>query len=85
MFDAARGDLSALRRLDGLAALPASDVELRKIRWLAIADAAALRCRGPQRTEALQAFQALARDIAVAQPEGSAIARQVARLRAGCG
>jgi serine/threonine-protein kinase len=84
MFDAARGDASALRRLDAFAALSSRDIELRKIRWLAMADAAALRCRGPQRAAALQSLQALARDIAVAQPEGSAIARQVARLRTGC-
>ena len=79
---------AAMRRpcaVDAFAALSSRDVELRKIRWLALADAAALRCRGPQRAAALQSLQMLARDIAVAQPEGSAIARQVARLRTGCG
>ena len=84
MFDAARGDASALRRLDAFAALSSRDVELRKIRWLAMADAAALRCHGPQRDAALKSLQSLARDIAVAQPEGSVVARQVAGLRIGC-
>ncbi len=85
MFDAAHGDASAISRLDALATLSPGDIELRKIRWLATADVAALRCRGPQRAASLESFQALKRSIAEVQPEGSAVARQVARLRAGCG
>jgi eukaryotic-like serine/threonine-protein kinase len=85
MFDATHGDASALGKLDALTALPPRDTELRKVAWLATAGAAAQRCHGPQRAESLQAFQALGRAIAAAQPEGSAVARQVASLRTGCG
>jgi eukaryotic-like serine/threonine-protein kinase len=65
--------------------LPQADTELRKVAWLAAADGAALRCRGPQRAAALQALQALDRAIDEAQPEGSAIGRQVLGLRSRCG
>ena len=85
MFDAAHGDAAALTRLDALAALPQRDIELRKIAWLAAADAAVLRCHGPQRPKAVESLRALDRAIGAAQPEGSAVARQVADLRAGCG
>jgi len=85
MFDAAHGDIAALRQLDALAALSQRDTELRKIAWLATADAAALRCHGPQRLQAVESLQALGRTIGSAQPEGGAVARQVMDLRAGCG
>jgi len=84
-FDAARGDAAALRRLDALAALPPGDSELRKIAWLAAGDAAALRCHGPQRAQAMSRLAALDRDMRAAQPEGGVITREIARMRADCG
>jgi len=84
-FDAATGDAAALRRLDALAALPPGDSELRKVAWLAAADAAAVRCHGTARAQALSSLDGVERDMHAAQPEGGAIARQLARVRAGCG
>jgi serine/threonine-protein kinase len=83
-FQAARGDRAAMARLDTLAALPQSEIELRKVAWLAGATAAAGRCHGPQRDHALALLQALQADVRNAQPEGGAIARAVAAARASC-
>jgi len=83
-FQAARGDRDAMARLDALAALPQSEIELRKVAWLAGATAAARRCHGPQREHALALLQALQADVRNAQPEGGAIARGVAAARASC-
>ena len=84
-FQARRGDAAAMQRIDALAALPQHDIEQRKITWLARADAASLRCMGPQRADALASLQSLADTLRSAQPEGGVIVRQVAALRAGCG
>ena len=84
-FQAGRGDSAALQRLDALAALPPHDAEQRKLAWLARADAASARCRGTHRAEALAALQSIAAGLRSAQPEGGAVTREVAALRAGCG
>jgi serine/threonine-protein kinase len=84
LFDAAGEPDVALRKLDALAALPQRDSESRKIAWLAGGHAAALRCRGPQRTQALAALRAIGNAIATAQPEGGVTARAVDTLRAAC-
>ncbi|MCJ0826392.1 serine/threonine-protein kinase [Luteimonas sp. 50] len=83
-FQAARGDATALARLDALAALPQSEIELRKVAWLAGATAAAQRCHGPQGAHAVATLQALQAEVRNAQPEGGTIARQVAAARASC-
>jgi serine/threonine-protein kinase len=83
-FQAARGDSTALARLDVLAAMPQRDIELRKVAWLAAAVAAAQRCHGPQRLQALASLQALQAEVGNAQPEGGVTARQVAAERASC-
>ena len=83
-FYATQGISRALARLDALAALPAVDSESRKLAWLAAGNAAAMRCKGPQRAQALAALQALDRAVQRGQPEGSALARQIERLRTGC-
>jgi serine/threonine-protein kinase len=85
MFQARRGDAAALQRLDALAALPQGDAEQRKLTWLARADAAAVRCRGAQRNQALASLQSLADLLRTAQPEGGVIVREVDAVRAGCG
>ena len=84
-FDAATGDAGALHRLDTLARLPLADSELRKVAWLAAGDAAAVRCHGTERAQALSALQALDRQVGEAQPEGGVIPRRLVRVRAGCG
>jgi serine/threonine-protein kinase len=83
-FDAAAGDPAALHRLDQLAQLPQADSELRKVAWLAAGEAAALRCHGPQRAQALSSLEAVAQRARIAQPEGGAIPRRLARARAAC-
>jgi serine/threonine-protein kinase len=83
-FQVARGDGTALARLDTLAAMPQRDIELRKVAWLAAAAAAAQRCHGPQRLQALASLQALQAEVGNAQPEGGVTARQVAAERASC-
>jgi serine/threonine-protein kinase len=85
MFQARRGDVAALRRLDALAALPQRDAEQRKLSWLARAGAAAVRCRGAQRNQALASLQSLADLLRTAQPEGGVIVREVGAARASCG
>jgi serine/threonine-protein kinase len=84
-FDASRGDAAALARLDALSRLSPHDAELRKVGWLAGADAAGLRCRGAQRPAALATLQALDATIAAAQPEGGVIGRKVDAVRGACG
>src|SRR5690606_683973 len=84
-FQAARGDQAALGRLDALAAHRAPrELGQRKIAWQAAAAAAGQRCRGPQRSHALAALQAVAAEVRNAQPEGGAIAREIEAIRRGC-
>ncbi|MFL6591332.1 MAG: protein kinase domain-containing protein [Luteimonas sp.] len=85
VFMAREDRIAGLRLLDALAALPQRDSELRKVALLATGEAAALRCDGPQRAQAMAAFAALGDAVRAAQPEGGVVARQVARLRASCG
>jgi serine/threonine-protein kinase len=84
-FDASHGDIGAMARLDALSRLSRHDVELRKVAWLASADAAGLRCRGTQRPAALATLQGLREDIAVAQPEGGVVGRKIGAVRGACG
>ena len=85
MFQGRSGDATAMQKLDALAAIPQRDIEQRKVAWLARADAAALRCRGAQRGQAMGTLQSLAEQVRAAQPEGGVIVREVESLRAGCG
>lgn len=82
--EALRGDASALGRLDALSGLPETDHELRKIAWRARAFAAGVRCRGPQRAQALAALQALELAMREAQPEGGSVVREVDAVRRSC-
>lgn len=76
---------AALARLDAIGKIEAADTELRGLTWRARADAAGLRCQGPQRPEALQALQTLGEQIRQARPEGGALVREVARIQVQCG
>ncbi|WP_202845407.1 serine/threonine-protein kinase [Luteimonas saliphila] len=84
-YQALRGDPAALTRLDALAELPPHESELRKAGWLARAYAADARCRMPaERDLALASLQALVAQVEQAQPEGGALPREIAALRASC-
>ena len=83
--EALGGDPGALTRLDALAELDPDNVELRKAGWLARAYAADVRCRAPgERDLAVASFQSLETLVAQAQPEGGALAREIAGLHADC-
>ena len=79
------GDRAALARLDVLASQPDGDAGLHDVAWRARAAAAQLRCRGPGREVALRSLDALIATLQAARPDGGAIAREVAAIRAGCG
>ncbi len=49
------------------------------------AAAAQLRCRGPDREAALRSLDALLATPQAQRPDGGAIVREVAAIRAGCG
>ena len=66
-------------------ALPNSDIELRKIGWLAQAYAAHVRCIGPAKAEARERLDVLHRTLATQRPDGSAIGREIDGLRGECG
>ena len=79
------GDRAALARLDAMAAPTSPDDALREVAWRARAAAAQLRCRGPERNAALQSLDALIATLQAERPDGGAVAREVAAIRAGCG
>ena len=83
-FQARDGNAAALARLGELGNLPAGDFELRKVAWLARAEAAGLRCHGRQRPAALAALRALDGELRKALPEGGSVARRVRAIAAGC-
>ena len=83
-FEARRGDPAALGRLDTLGQLPAEDFELRKVAWLARAEAAGLRCHGPRRSAAIAELRALDGELRQALPEGGSVVREVATIAARC-
>jgi serine/threonine-protein kinase len=83
-FLAQRGNAAALAQLDALGDLPGGNFELRKVAWQARAEAAGLRCHGPQRPAALDALRALDGELRVALPEGGSVARRVAKIAARC-
>ncbi|WP_166212745.1 serine/threonine-protein kinase [Cognatiluteimonas telluris] len=78
------GNPAAMARLDALAGLSHGDSELRKIAWLASATAAARRCHGPGRAQAMDSLRALHAQVLAGQPEGGVVTRHVARLQASC-
>ena len=79
------GDGAALARLDAMAALADPDDASREVAWRARAAAAQLRCRGPGRNAALLSLDKLIATLQAERPDGSAVAREVAAIRAGCG
>ncbi|WP_206862040.1 serine/threonine-protein kinase [Lysobacter changpingensis] len=79
------GDDGALTRLDALAGLSHSDLDLRRTAWRAQAYAAQLRCHGPDRDPAMARLDTLQEQLRDAQPDGGAIPREVAAIVRGCG
>ena len=82
-LQAQHGDPEAVRTLQRLAADPGRDLEQRKAAWLAAAYAAAPGCTR-QPAAARAQLDLLLGQVQLALPEGGAILREVARVRAGC-
>lgn len=84
-YQAGKGDVAALARLDALASQHTQrEIGLRRIAWLAGAAAASQRCKGPQRDHAMATLRALAAENRNAQPEGGSVAREIAAAQAAC-
>jgi serine/threonine-protein kinase len=84
---ASTGDVDALRRLEAIAR--GEDVAGRRhprrtIGWQAGVHAAEARCRTTGQAGAMQILQTLAETLAAAQPDGSALTREVAAVRQEC-
>jgi serine/threonine-protein kinase len=84
---ASSGDVDALRRLEAIAR--GEDVDGRRhprraIGWQAGVHAAEARCRATGQTGAMQILQTLAETLVAAQPDGSALVREVAAVRQQC-
>ena len=78
------GDEAALAKLDSLAALAASDPALRQVAWLAGGYAAQLRCSGPHQDRAARTLNTLRGRLQQMQPDGSAVAREIAEISTDC-
>jgi len=78
------GDGAALARLDALASLPDGDDGRRVVAWRARAAAAQVRCGGPDRDAAMRSLDTLIAKLQAAWPDGGAIVREVAAIRAAC-
>ncbi len=78
------GDEGALERLDSLAAMTPKDPALRQVAWLAGGYAAQLRCSGPDQARAAQTLNTLRGRVQQLQPDGSAVAREIASLTSEC-
>src|SRR3546814_6112083 len=83
-LQARAGGAPALGRLERLASLSATDIERRRVAWLARAYLSERTCHGPQREQVLARLAALALSLQQAQPEGGAVVREVDAIRDGC-
>lgn len=83
-FEAMRGDAAALLRLRGWAHYTGNDIEQRKAGWLAAAYAAERACAS-QPAQAKRELDATLAQIQLSLPEGGALPREIAQIRAGCG
>jgi serine/threonine-protein kinase len=80
---AADGDAAAVRRLAEIGNGPATDSELRKVRWLARAYLAGTRCVGEPGLAHAE-LEAIVQDMQAALPEGGAVLREVSSIRNTC-
>ena len=83
-LQARAGSTPALGRLERLASLSATDIERRRVAWLARAYLSERTCHGPQREQVLARLDALVLSLQQAQPEGGAVVREVDAIRDGC-
>ena len=83
-FDAGNGVKAGRQRLQQLAALVETDIELRKVAWLARAYEAEALCQGNQAAPAIASLDALVLNLHQAQPEGGALTREVDGIRRRC-
>ena len=81
---AAQGDAAALLRLRGGSHYDGNDIEQRKASWLAHAYAAERDCRA-RPAQARAELEAVLAQIQLRLPEGGALPREIAQIRAGCG
>ena len=81
---AAQGDAAALLRLRGWSHYDGNDIEQRKASWLAHAYAAERDCRA-RPAQARAELEAVLAQIQLRLPEGGALPREIAQIRAGCG
>ncbi|MHC9083575.1 serine/threonine-protein kinase [Luteimonas sp. RIT-PG2_3] len=83
-YQSVHGQPGALTRLDVLAGLPLTDIELRKVAWLAQAYAAEARCLRGERNAMLSSLKQLDADVRAAQPEGGVVVRDIERIARHC-
>jgi len=83
-FGIATGDVDALGQLTALAGRRESDIELRKVNWLARAYLAQTRCEDAHEI-ARTDLDALLEELRIALPEGGVVSREVAAIQAACG
>lgn len=83
-FEATQGDAAALQELQRLGQLPETDIELRKVAWLARAYYAGLTCHGAGRKHALGILGALDATLRQAQPESGVVVREIEAIGEGC-
>src|SRR5690606_22788547 len=76
-LQAGAGSTPALGRLERLASLSATDIEVRRDAWLARAYLSERTCHGPQRKQVLARLSALSVSLQQAQPEGGSVVREV--------
>ena len=77
------GDGDAVRRLAEIGNGPATDSELRKVRWLARAYLAQTRCASAPGLAHAE-LEAIVQDMQSALPEGGAVLRDVSGIRNTC-
>jgi serine/threonine-protein kinase len=82
-FEARRGAPGALQRLQALARHPDQDIEQRKASWLASAYAAQVEC-AQQPARAANELDAVLAQVQLHLPEGGAVPREIAAIRAAC-
>ncbi len=83
-FEADAGDPGALRVLQRLGDLAATDIEQRKVAWVARAYLAARDCGDARQGDAGRRLDALEAVVRQAQPEGGSVVREIDAIRAGC-
>ncbi|QIL19527.1 serine/threonine-protein kinase [Thermomonas sp. HDW16] len=83
-LQAGQGDAAAVQRLRGWARHDSGDIEQRKAGWLARAYAAEIDCAS-RPAQARGELDAVLAQIQLALPEGGALPREIAEIRANCG